>query len=214
MERRLSDLVQDQQGRESRINERFNDQLTQSHSVNDRLMEKLMGLERIVEEQRVQILHLESNARVTKPELQTPDKPTPCQLFPESGNPSPSHPQNDTSGNSTGSHSHNGSPGNPLGSGPNDPPGSHSINDTDFNSLRETVRRLSFWILQIIGALDLGENPGMVTFPNTRTCRDLAQLKQEVETLQQKCDECHSKSTCRPGETLGRFLLWKLQLAC
>ena len=75
VERRLSDLVQDQRIKETRINERFNDQSAQSHSVNDRLMEKLMGLERVVEEQRVQILHLESNARVPKTELHTPDQP-------------------------------------------------------------------------------------------------------------------------------------------
>ena len=105
VERRLSDLVQDQRIKETRINERFNDQSAQSHSVNDRLMEKLMGLERVVEEQRVQILHLESNARVPKTELHTPDKSTPRQLLPEM-NPSASHPQNDTFGKSAGSHSH------------------------------------------------------------------------------------------------------------
>ena len=43
VERRLSDLVQDQRIEETRINERFNDQSGQSHSVNDRLMEKLMA---------------------------------------------------------------------------------------------------------------------------------------------------------------------------
>ena len=31
--------------------------------------------------------------------------------------------------------------------------------------------------------------------PNTRTCRELVQLKKEVEALQQKCGECHSKAT-------------------
>ena len=134
VEIRLSDLVQDQQVEENRINERFNDQFAQSHSVNERLMEKLMGLERTVEEQRVQILHLESNARVAKTELHTPDKSTPRQLFPEM-NPSASHPQNDTSGNSAGSHSQSVAQGNPLGSDPSDPPGSHSMNDTEFNSL-------------------------------------------------------------------------------
>ena len=44
---------------------------------------------------------------------------------------------------------------------------------TDCNALRETVRRLSFWIMQIIGAIDIKENPDNVAFPNTRTCRDL-----------------------------------------
>ena len=66
---------------------------------------------------------------------------------------------------------------------------------TDCNAFRETVRRLSFWIMQITGAIDLGENPDNVAFPNTRTCRDLVQLKKEVEALQQKCEDCHSKNT-------------------
>ena len=57
VERRLSDLIQDQRTKETRINERFNDQFAQSHSINDRLMEKLMELERVVKEQRVQIHH-------------------------------------------------------------------------------------------------------------------------------------------------------------
>ena len=34
-----------------------------------------------------------------------------------------------------------------------------------------------------------------MSFPNPRTCRDLAQLRKEVETLQQKCNECQSKSS-------------------
>ena len=49
-----------------------------------------------------------------------------------------------------------GFPGNLSGSDPRDPPGSHSMNDNgenDLNALRETVRRLSFWIMQITGAL-------------------------------------------------------------
>ena len=48
--------------------------------------------------------------------------------------------------------------------------------------------------MQITGAIDLGENPDQVSFPNTRTCRDLVKLKKEVEALQQKCEECQSKT--------------------
>ena len=60
--------------------------------------------------------------------------------------------------------------------------------------MRETVRRLSFWIMQITGAMDLEESPDNVSFPNGQTCRELARLKKEVETLQNKCKECHSKN--------------------
>ena len=42
--------------------------------MNDRLQDKLIRLERLVEEQRVQIVQLEANSRVTKAELNTPDK--------------------------------------------------------------------------------------------------------------------------------------------
>ena len=87
---------------------------------------------------------------------------------------------------------------NSSGSEPRNPPGSHSMNENgeiDCSALRETVRRLSFWIMQITGAIDLGENPDHVSFPNTRTCRDLVKLKKDVEALQQKCEECQSKTT-------------------
>ena len=114
VERKLSDLVEEQRSREIRINERFNEQSTQSHSVNDRL-EKLVGLKRLVEEQRVQIVHLEANARMTKAELNTPDKNLPRQLFADPVHPSASQAQNDASGNSAGSHSQNGAPGNSEG---------------------------------------------------------------------------------------------------
>ena len=80
VERRLSDLTEDQRSKETRINERFNEQFAQSHFVNDRLIEKLIGLERVVEEQRVQIVHLEANARMTKAELNTPDKSNYLQM--------------------------------------------------------------------------------------------------------------------------------------
>ena len=93
-------------------------------------MEKLIGLERVVEEQREQIVHLEANARMTKAELNTPDKNLPRQLFADAVNPSASQSQNDISGNSAGSHSQNGVPGNFSGSDPRDPPGSHSMNNS------------------------------------------------------------------------------------
>ena len=72
--------------------------------------------------------------------------------------------------------------------------------------LKETVRRLQFWILQITGALDIEEDPSKVSFPNEKTCRELDRLKKEVEILQEKCKECHSKNQ---GETNPRFLYWK-----
>ena len=59
---------------------------------------------------------------------------------------------------------------------------------------RETVRRLSFWILQITGALDVEEDPNNVSFPNPKVCRELDRLKKEAEALQEKCKECHSKN--------------------
>ena len=48
----------------------------------------------------------------------------------------------------------------------------------DLNALRETVRRLSFWIMQITGAIDLGENPDQVVFPNTRTMSRLGEVEE------------------------------------
>ena len=33
-----------------------------------------------------------------------------------------------------------------------------------------------------------------VSFPNPKTCRELDRLKKEVEALQEKCQECHSKN--------------------
>ena len=80
------------------------------------------------------------------------------------------------------------------------PPHSHSENDkggTECVALRETVRRLSFWIMQINGAMDIEENPDNVSFPNGQTCRELSRLKKEVEALQNKCKECHSNNPGR-----------------
>ena len=97
------------------------------HSVNDRLMEKLIELQRLVEEQRVQIVHLEANARMTKAELNTPDKNVSRQLFADPVHPSASQSQNDASGNSAGSNSQNGAPGNSTGSDPRAPSGSKQL---------------------------------------------------------------------------------------
>ena len=69
-------------------------------------------------------------------------------------------------------------------------------------ALEETVRRLRFWLLQITGALEIEEDPGNVSFPNPRTCRELDKLKKEVEALQEKCKECHSKN---PGEDQSKI---------
>ena len=48
--------------------------------------------------------------------------------------------------------------------------------------------------MQITGALDLEENPDKVNFPNPKTCREIDKLKREIEDLQEKCKECHSKN--------------------
>ena len=64
--------------------------------------------------------------------------------------------------------------------------------------------------------MDIEENPDNVSFPNGQTCRELSRLKKEVEALQEKCKECHSKnpggdqskisSLERNAETLKRGL--------
>ena len=191
VEARMSDIMTDLQLKEIKLNELQNSQSTNSHSRNDRVEDKLILLERQIEEQRRKILHLESIPRMTKAELNTPDKEVNRKLeFQESAQ-------------SSHSHSHNANVGNPIDSSndPNQgqqpaPPPSHSGNDqggTGCAELRETVRRLTFWIRQITGVMDLGENPDDVSFPNWQTCRQLSKLKNEVEALQQKCKECHSK---------------------
>ena len=84
---------------------------------------------------RRQILHLESTPRMTKQELNTPDKDIQRKLFVEHS--SQSHSQNDPPGNSSGSNQAQAS----------NPPQSHSGNDKggiDCAALRETVRRLNF----------------------------------------------------------------------
>ena len=101
---------------------------------------------------RRQIVQLEAIPRMTKAELNTPEKEVNKRLFHEPG-------QSSTPPNS---HSQNDPPGEYS-------PNVHSQNDkrgTDCEALKETVRRLSFWILQITGALDIEEDPGNVSFPN------------------------------------------------
>ena len=119
---------------------------------------------------------------MTKAELNTPEKEVNKRLFHEPGQ----------SSTPPDSHSLNNPPGEFAS-----PPHAHSQNDkrgTDCETLKETVRRLQFWILQITGALDIEEDPNNVSFPNPKTCRELDRLKKEVETLQEKCKECHSKN--------------------
>ena len=179
VEAKLTDLVADQQVKETKITELLEVRSRESHSRNERLEDKLKRLELQVEEQRRQIVQLEAIPRMTKAELNTPDKDIERRLFHETGQSSQSHSQKDPPGEfSTLSNS-------------------HSQNDrggTDCAALKETVNRLSFWILQITGALDIEEDPSNVAFPNPKTCRELDRLRREVEALQEKCQECHSKS--------------------
>ena len=151
---------------------------------------------------------------MAKQELNTPDKDVQRKLFQEPGQSSQSHSQNGPPGNSA----------DPNQGQLSTPPQSHSDNDkggTDCVALRETVRRLTFWVMQITGAMDLEENPDNVFFPNGQTCRELLRLKKEVEVLQNQCKECHSKnpegdqskisSLEKSGETLKRGLSAQVQ---
>ena len=180
VEDKLTDLTTNQQLKEIKFNELLEANSRESHSRNERLEDKLNRLELQVEEQRRQIVQLEAIPRMTKAELNTPEKEVNKRLFHEPG-------QSSTPPNS---HSQNDPPGEYS-------PNAHSQNDkrgTDCEALKETVRRLSFWILQITGALDIEEDPGNVSFPNPKTCRELDKLRKEVEALQEKCKECHSKN--------------------
>ena len=195
----MSDMMADLQSKELKLNELQNSQSNDSHSRNDRLEDKLIRLERQVEEHRRKILHLEAIPKMTKAELNTPDKEVNRKLeFQETGQSSQSHPQNEHPEKPT-------DPNNPNQGQFQTPPQSHSKNDkggTDCAELRETVKRLIFWIKQITGALDIEEDPDNVSFPNGQTCRELLKLKKEVEALQKKCEECHSKN---PGGDQSNF---------
>ena len=182
VEDKLTDLTTNQQVKEMKFNELLEANSRESHSRNERLEDKLKRLELQVEEQRRQIVQLEAIPRMTKAELNTPEKEVHKRLFHEPGQsstPPNSHSQNDRPGefpHSPNAHSHNDKRG------------------TDCEALKETVRRLSFWILQITGALDIEEDPNNVSFPNPKVCRELDRLKKEVEALREKCKECHSKN--------------------
>ena len=209
MEGKLSDLTADQQSKDLKTIELLDAQSTEAHSRNDRLEDKLKRLERQVEEQRRQILHLESIPRMTKQELNTPDKEIQRKLFEGMGQSSQSHSQNDPPGDSLGSNQPQQST----------PPQSHSGNDkggTDCAALTETVRRLSFWIMQITGAMDIEENPDNVSFPNAQTCRELFEAKersgnptepmQGVSFQESRGDQSKISSLEKNGETLKEGL--------
>ena len=143
VEEKLTDLVTKQQLTEIKFDELLEGQSRESHSRNERLEDKLKRLELQVEEQRKQIVHLEAIPRMTKAELETPEKEVNKRLFHESG-------QSST------------------------PPNSHSQNaqgETDCEALKETVRRLKFWILQITGALDIDEDPSKVSYKDLSGAR-------------------------------------------
>ena len=99
VETKLSDPTSNQQSKDLKTIE-LDAQSTEAHSRNDRLEDKLNRLERQVEDQRRQILHLESIPRMNKQELNTPDKEVSKNLFPEPGQFSQSHSQNLPPGNS------------------------------------------------------------------------------------------------------------------
>ena len=117
MESKLSDLTAEQQSKDLKTVELI--ETHEAHSRNDRLEDKLKWLERQVEEQRRQILYLESIPRMTKQELNTPDKDPQRKLFEGMEQSSQSHSQNDPPGNSSGSNQ----------AQPSNPPQSHSEND-------------------------------------------------------------------------------------
>ena len=146
VEAKLSDLTADQQSKDLKTIELLDAQSTEAHSRNDRLDDKLNRLERQVEEQRRQILHLGSIPRMAKQELNTPDKDLQRKLFEGMGPVlSVRHSQNDPPGNSNQAQQ-------------STPPHSHSENDKGGNecvALRETVTRPSFWIMQTTGAMDI-----------------------------------------------------------
>ena len=95
VETKMTDLITDQQLKEIKINELLETHSRESHSRNERLEDKLKRLELQVEEQRRQIVHLEAIPRMTKAELNTPEKEVDRRLFHEPGQSSQSHSQND-----------------------------------------------------------------------------------------------------------------------
>ena len=199
VEGKVTDLMTNQQLKEIKFNELLEANSRDSHSRNERLKDRLRKLENQLETQRRQIVKLEAIPRMTKAELNTPEKEIEQRLFCDQEQPSQQG-QSSQPGQSSQSHSQNDQKG-----GIFTPPKPHFHNDkgeTDCTALKETVSRLSFWILQITGALDLEENPDKVNFPNPKVCREIDKLKREIGDLQEKCKECHSKdSGGDPGRT-------------
>ena len=74
VEDKLTDLTTNQQLKEMKFNELLEANSRESHSRNERLEDKLRRLELQVEEQRKQIVQLEAIPRMTKAELNTPEK--------------------------------------------------------------------------------------------------------------------------------------------
>ena len=85
VEDKLTDLMTNQQLTEIKFNELLEGQSRESHSRNERLEDKLKRLELQVEEQRRQIVQLEAIPRMTKAELNTPEKDVNKRLFHENG---------------------------------------------------------------------------------------------------------------------------------
>ena len=83
VEGKLTDLTTNQQLKEMKFNELLESNSRDSHSGNERLEDKRLELQ--VEEQRRQIVQLETIPRMTKAELNTPEKEINKKLFHEPG---------------------------------------------------------------------------------------------------------------------------------
>ena len=84
-------------------------------------------------------------------------------------------------------------------------PKPHFHNDnreTDCTALKETVSRLSFWILQIYRSFGSGGESRQGKFSHPKVCREIDKLTREIGDLQEKCKECHSKN---PGGDPGQI---------
>ena len=84
-EDKLTDLTTNQQLKEMKFNELLEANSRESRSRDERLEDKLKRLELQVEEQRRQIVQLEAIPRMTKAELNTPEKEVNKRLFHEPG---------------------------------------------------------------------------------------------------------------------------------
>ena len=74
VEEKVTDLMTNQQLKEIKFNELLEANSRDSHSRNERLEDKLRKLEHQIETQRRQIVQLEAIPRMTKAELNTPEK--------------------------------------------------------------------------------------------------------------------------------------------